>query len=275
MQKIILVFSALILFSCTTPSSEKQFVIKEFTGYKAYNEKHNVYSNYNFIKIQDSLFQIYKIDTIAYNNELKIIKTELDSIMVFNDKLRLDILEKIRNENQLARDLKDKEEKKIKDQKEKEIKKSLSSLRSSYDDLNETTWYYNTLFRHYTNSNHVSLYMGKSENNKPYLRLMVSYTGDDWLFFDRVVLIYGDNQRYEISFNSYDHKKTDNDGGSVWEWIDVTVSSGLDQQLELLARSKNAKIIFSGKYRYTHIISSSEKKALLQVLNPFYKLTLY
>ena len=58
------------------------------------------------------------------------------------------------------------------------------------------------------------------------LRLKMSYSGDDWIFFKNAYLSYNGNTR-EISFNEYQEKESDNSGGEVWEWIDVSIDDYL------------------------------------------------
>jgi hypothetical protein len=57
-----------------------------------------------------------------------------------------------------------------------------------------------------------------------WLRLKMSYTGDDWIFFENAYLSY-DGITREFPFNKYKDKESDNSGGDVWEWIDLSVSS--------------------------------------------------
>lgn len=83
--------------------------------------------------------------------------------------------------------------------------KAVSKLKKKYDDINHTTWFYNPYFTHYTNTNHTSIYMGKSESSL-WLRLKMSYEGDDWIFFDTAYLSY-DGNTYYVPFDEYRDKK--------------------------------------------------------------------
>lgn len=142
---------------------------------------------------------------------------------------------------------------------------AVKKLKSSYDDVSGITWYYNPYFTHYNNSNHVSIYMGKRESGTPWLRLVMSYYGDNWIFFENAYLSY-DGSTMEIPFNRYDDKKTDNSGGSVWEWIDVPVDNSILSFLKQLVEGKTAKMRLSGKYTHTKSLSTSEINGIKDVL---------
>ena len=64
-------------------------------------------------------------------------------------------------------------------------------------------------------------------------------------------------------------KETDNSGGNVWEWIDVSVDKGLENFLREFAKSKNAKMRFSGKYTKTRTLTYNERRGIIDVLNGY------
>ncbi|RLD57805.1 MAG: hypothetical protein DRJ01_13425 [Bacteroidetes bacterium] len=109
--------------------------------------------------------------------------------------------------------------------------------------------------------------MGESGNHR-WLRLMMSYKGDDWIFFERAYLSYDGNTK-EIIFDKYDDKKTENSGGGVWEWIDLTVTKDVESFLREFAKSKKAKMRLSGKYTKTRTLTYNERKGILDVLNGY------
>ena len=161
---------------------------------------------------------------------------------------------------------------KLKDEKEAEEKaekakrmQAVNKLKKEYDDVSGITWYYNPYFTHYDNVNRTSLYIGQNQT-KTWLRLKMSYEGEDWVFFERAYLSY-DGETKEIFFNEYDDKKTDNGyGGRVWEWIDVSVDDSMLAYLENMVKGKSLKMRLSCKYSNTHNITGNEKKALEAVL---------
>ncbi len=73
-------------------------------------------------------------------------------------------------------------------------KKARAQLRKNTDEIEGVTWYYNSYFRHYDNSNKVSLYMGEKQGQY-WLRFRAFYTGDDWLFIKKMIFAWGDERR--------------------------------------------------------------------------------
>jgi hypothetical protein len=152
-----------------------------------------------------------------------------------NDKIKED---KSTNKINITENQKlDKQGVKLTNEKEKKEKiKSLNKLKKEYDDISGITWYTQPYFTHYNNSNLTSIYFGQKGNNL-WLRLKMSYKGDDWIFFNRAFLSYEGNTK-EIMFDEYLDKESDNAYGAVWEWIDVAVPEDLENFLKALARSK-------------------------------------
>lgn len=142
--------------------------------------------------------------------------------------------------------------------------RSVNKLRKEYDDVSGITWYYNPYFKHYTNSNLVSVYMGRIGIGKPWLRLRMSYYGDGWIFFEKAYLSY-DGNTIEIPFDKYEDKKTENDS-SCWEWIDVGVNDKTLRFLQAMIDGKSVKMRLSGKYTETHTLSKNEIAGIRDVL---------
>jgi hypothetical protein len=145
--------------------------------------------------------------------------------------------------------------------------KALKRLRKRNDDVSGIAWYYQPYYRHYNNLNLTSVYMGDN-GSKKWLRLKMSYGGDDWIFFDRAYLSYDGNTK-QIPFDEYRDKETENDGGEVWEWIDVAVTDDIEMFIREFALSKNAKMRLTGKYTETRTLTYNEKRGILDVLKGY------
>ena len=159
---------------------------------------------------------------------------------------------------------------KIKLQKAERIergKEALKKLKKTYDDVSNITWYENKYYTHYTNTNRASLYMGVQDNNV-WLRLRMSYEGENWIFFEKAYLSY-DGNTHEIRFNEYRDKKTENEGGRVWEWLDVQVDEELANFLNNMVTGKSVKMRLSGKYTETRNLSKNEIKGFTDVLRAY------
>lgn len=152
----------------------------------------------------------------------------------------------------------------------KERLRSLKKLKKKYDDVSGITWYKQPYFTHYNNSNLTSIYIG-DDGSYAWLRLKMSYYGDNWIFFKKAYLSFDGNTK-EIVFNEYDDKETENEGGGVWEWIDVKVSNDLQVFLREFAKSKSAKMRLSGKYTETRKLTYKERQGILVVLDGYHAL---
>ena len=142
--------------------------------------------------------------------------------------------------------------------------RAVNKLKKKYDDVSNITWYYNPYFTHYTNTNLTSVYMGEKEGTV-WLRLEMSYTGDDWIFFETAYLSY-DGNTLPIVFDRYKDKESDNSGGSVWEWIDVPVDDEMLSFLKEMVKGKSVKMRLSGKYTKTRNLSTNEVRGIEDVL---------
>lgn len=171
-----------------------------------------------------------------------------------NAKVEIDLIEK----EKLALKIKEEEEKKA----------SLYRLNKTFDDITNITWYKQKYFTHYHNLNRTSIYMGQKGDASPFLRLVMSYTGDNWIFFENAYLSYDGNTK-QIDFDRYKEKKSDNSGGAVWEWIDVRFSGSSVEWLKEFANSKNAKMRLTGKYGKTRTLTSQERQGIIDVLGAY------
>jgi len=153
----------------------------------------------------------------------------------------------------------------LKAEKEKQERlKAVNRLKKERDDVQGITWYYNPYYTHYNDRNLVSLYMGK-RSSSVWLRLKMSYAGDDWIFFENAYLSY-DGITREFPFNKYSDKKSDNYGGEVWEWIDLSVSNDDLAFLKNMVNGKSVKMQLRGKYTKTRTVSVNEIKAIREMI---------
>jgi hypothetical protein len=164
-------------------------------------------------------------------------------------------------------------EEKAKAEKEKAEKERLASatkkMRVTVDDINDITWYYDKTSPQYTNYNGFYAYIGKSEGSKPWLRLVIQYAADDWLFIEKYI-IKVDGQTYNITEDSYGEIKTDNGSGGIWEWLDRKVGFSEYQIIKAVANGKDVKIRFNGKdYYKDKSITEQQKTALRNVLDAY------
>jgi uncharacterized lipoprotein YehR (DUF1307 family) len=192
--------------------------------------------------------------------------TEFQEAKAIHDQV-MEIEEKRKEEAERLAEEKRKKAERIAAKEKAEKRKALNKLRRNFDDVSGVTWYKQPYFTHYTNTNLTSIYMGDNGTNR-WLRLMMSYEGDDWIFFERAYLSYDGNTK-EIVFNEFNDKETENSGGRVWEWIDLTVTKDVEMFLREFAKSKAAKMRLSGKYTKTRKLTYNERQGILDVLNGY------
>lgn len=223
-------------------------------------------------QLRDSLNKVMP-ELEGYRNSPEKLCSNIDELYKAGDIYELksikDKLEKYHPESKeyaMVKDLVSKYEKEQQEKAEAEKKERLQAvnkLRKKYDDINHITWYENPYFRHYTNTNYTSIYIGQDDSSI-WLRLMMSYEGEDWIFFESAYLSY-DGNTFDIPFDKYRDKKTENDT-RVWEWIDVRVSDDLLAFLRKMVNGKSVKMRLSGKYTNTRKLTNTEIKAIKDVL---------
>lgn len=160
----------------------------------------------------------------------------------------------------------------IKNEKEKEAKllrkKALKNLRVEYDKIDDVYWCYNKQFTHSVNSNRTCIYMSIIQN-RPYLHLVMSYSGEDWIFFDKASLFSG--YKLDIPFKDSD-KKTEVLSGGVYEWIDVPVDAFISGMLSQALAGEEITMRLSGKYQKTRKLSKAEINGISDVYSAYLNL---
>lgn len=153
---------------------------------------------------------------------------------------------------------------------EKEQQELLSKFRVKYDQVEQITWYHPSSAPQYINNNSCYIYMGKSGNDYPYywLRWVMSYAGNDWIFFDNVTISV-DGTNYYKSFDYFDVTR-DNNYGGVWEYVDIPVEEDDLEILNAIADSDQTIIRFQGDtYRYDKTVTQAEKAGIRAVLDAY------
>lgn len=254
-----------VLFGCDGVSKN------EYETLKAENEK--LKQEIEELKFgPDKLLSQAKI--YLENKEFSKAKSELQTLLdkhpaspqTTEAKHLLDLADNAIEEQKLA-------EEKAKAEREKEEKERLANatkkMRVKVDDMNDITWYYDKTSPQYTNYNGFYAYIGKKEGSKPWLRLVIQYAADDWLFIEKYI-IKVDGQTYNITEDSYGEIKTDNGSGGIWEWLDRKVGFSEYQIIKAVANGKDVKIRFNGKdYYKDKSITEQQKSALRNVLDAY------
>ncbi len=257
MKKILLGFMCFFaLFSCQNNGSEKAILSLQ---------RENALLNDSLKKMSEEL-EAYRNtpDKLCSNLNALFEKGSLDQLEEIKSKLVKYHPEskELKEVESLCAKIVESRKKKIEEEHKKRMQ-AVTKLRKKFDDVSGTTWYYNPYFTHYTNTNLTSIYIGQREG-RVWLRLVMSYYGDDWIFFDDAYLSYDGNTKY-IYFDKYDDKKTENDS-SVWEWIDVSVDGDILSFLKQMVNGKSVKMRLSGKYTKTRNLTTKEINGIKDVL---------
>lgn len=145
---------------------------------------------------------------------------------------------------------------------------AFKKLTTETDKVNGITWYYPKGYPNYINTrSYVLPYLGKNASST-WMRLVMNYTGDDWVFFESITLVV-DGQRYYKVYNYFDVER-DNGYGDVWEYVDISPSEADIEMLRAIANSKETIVRFQGdNYHYDLTIKASDKTAIKQILDAY------
>ena len=97
-----------------------------------------------------------------------------------------------------------------------------------------------------------------------FYRLVVSYTGKDWIFFDNMIVIT-DSGKYTIDFPKLE-QKTDVGYGYVYETYDVFLDNTNKGIVRSMANSDNVKIRLKGRENVYDFTLTKADKAGLKVM---------
>jgi hypothetical protein len=142
----------------------------------------------------------------------------------------------------------------------------LAQLKAEHDDFQHVTWYRDRTYSDDPTTQAFQAYLGKDDQSgEPYLRLLVRYAGDDWIFFDTAEVL-ADGKQFTIIRGAHSAVKEDNDERGVWEWADVEVNDEDLQMLKTVATANDVRLRLSGKYSQDRAITAREKAAVGRVL---------
>lgn len=107
-------------------------------------------------------------------------------------------------------------------------------------------------------------YLGTSSNDA-WLRLVCNLNCYDWIFFTKITVAADDARYYEYS-NYFDVVR-DNDGGEIWEYIDIDVGDYEIEMLWAIANSTKTVVRFEGDdYYYDYTVTDSQKASIRDML---------
>lgn len=149
----------------------------------------------------------------------------------------------------------------------------LSTMRVDEDRVRNIKFYYPKGWRHYSDywaadiKSFVLPYIGVSGDDI-WLRMVCNYTADDWVFFKKITFSVDGKNFYKF-FNYYDVVR-DNDGGDIWEYVDIEVGETEIEILKAIANSNETIVRFEGDEYYRDItIAAEDKKGIVEALTVY------
>lgn len=246
MKKILLIILSVFLLVGCESKEEKE--LRKESG----REFNVITENFEKQKYQKVLDEI-KVFEEKYPNFIK--KVELQ-------KIKEQSIIKLQEENERLEKEKLKEEKKM--EVKKEIFSILNNLSQNYDDFQDITWVSNK-----KTENNISVYggfEGKAYIKPMFYRLVVSYTGKDWIFFDNMIVIT-DSGKYTIVFPKLE-QKTDVGYGYVFETYDVLLDDVNKGIVRAMVNSDKVKIRLKGRESvYDFTLTKNDKAGLKDMID--------
>lgn len=151
--------------------------------------------------------------------------------------------------------------------KEQAKQEALAELTPSRDEINDYTFYLCPSKPTYNDSRCFMLpYLGVSDSGRTDIHIQYNYTGDDWIFFKKVIVsIDGDN--HYVYLNYFD--KTQEVGyGTVYELYDDSGDNkSLADLLQKIVNSTETVVRFEGdNFHYDYTVPDKDKQGMATVL---------
>lgn len=152
-------------------------------------------------------------------------------------------------------------------QKENALKK-LAQFRVDTDEVNGVKFYMPKVYPEYANTRcYVLPYIGM-KGNDIWLCATLNYTGDDWVFFKKVVFSI-DGKNITKSFTYFDVIR-DNGYGDVWEVINTADGEAYKDTFRSIAKSNKTIVRFEGDTYYDDFtVKATDKTAMTDILDAY------
>lgn len=232
----------------------------------------NAISNYNVLTEAEKQYSALNVDkVVALINAIGEVNLGSgDKIEAANDAYKM-LTEEDKTSVTNSQVLKDAQTKLValkKADKDARAKVALAKLKADYDKVEGITWYEPSAMPQYIDTrSYVLPYIGMKDSGYSWLRLKMNYTGDSWIFWEKITFVV-DGERYYKSFGYYDITR-DNDS-DVWEYADISVSDSDIELLNKIVTSNETIVRFEGDNKHKDItISATDKTAIKQVLDAY------
>lgn len=200
-------------------------------------------------------------------------QAEYDAGIFFKEYPNSDKKQKLLEMKEISKQKKE-ELKKAQEEQEKQMVSLKQKIYTDYDEFDRIKWFYakDDKGNRTSHLERIGIYGAAldKEGKKPeWLRLRFFYTGDDWIFFENVIVLV-DDVKYEFKLKRY-NAKTDVESGDVYERYDILVESAEMAMLQAIAKGRGVKVRFVGKYVYDFNLKESEKQKIKNMIE-FYNM---
>ncbi len=149
----------------------------------------------------------------------------------------------------------------------------LATMKVEEDRVRNMKFYYPKGWRHYSDGwaadikSFVLPYIGMSGDDI-WLRMVCNYTADDWVFFEKITFSVDGNNYYK--YFSYNDVVRDNEGGDIWEYVDIEVGETEIEILKAIANSNETIVRFEGDDYYRDVtIGADDKKGIADAITVY------
>ncbi|MFT7614767.1 MAG: hypothetical protein ACI9J3_003753 [Parvicellaceae bacterium] len=148
-----------------------------------------------------------------------------------------------------------------------DFEKHFNALDVKEDEFEDRSIYTHKSKPYYSDNNTWYCYMITKGNNT-YLRNVIRYSSEDWLFWNHFVLKAGDYKHKYFPSERPDH---DNGSGDIWEWSDEMIDDEILEMCKEIIMSRECKIKFVGdKYYDAVTLKGKYIKGLEETLKACY-----
>lgn len=143
---------------------------------------------------------------------------------------------------------------------------ALARLTKKTDSVENINWYYPSSYPKYINTRSFILpYLGE-KNGRVWMRLVIDYAGNDWIFMDQAIINIDGTVVDTIDLDYFDVERDTAYGAKLYEAADISPTSGQIATLRKIADSNKATIRLKGQHQKDFEVSSSDKQGIKDIL---------
>ena len=146
-------------------------------------------------------------------------------------------------------------------------------IHSHYDEMQEVTFHSSrrdTSKRTNRGLFSIDFYLVESkQTDRIYFRFRADYSGESWIFYEKITLLGNNGIKIEIQPDEYSEKETEVAAGGVREWSDSYLTDSYNEKILNLAEAKSVKVRFDGKYRIEFDMTEKQLLALKEIVSQY------